>query len=150
MKKIKSILPPTYFLIILIFLIIFYFVFPIERFIFPPFNYLGSIFILFGLILNLWTDSLLKKNKTTVKPFILPTKLITKGPFKISRHPIYLGMSIILFGTAIICGTWIAFIFPIIFMILMEILFISREERNLINIFKDDYKKYKNKTRRWL
>jgi len=150
MKKTKKILPPTYFIILLLLSIGFHFVFPIEKIIFPPYTYFGWIFIIFGAVLNIWTDSLFKKNKTTVKPFEKPKELITTGPFKISRHPMYLGMVAILLGVAIFHGTIITFLFPVIFIFLSEVLFISHEEENLKETFGEDYVNYKNRVRRWL
>ena len=54
-------MPPTYFFILLVILIIIHFVFPIKKIIPTPYSYLGILLILFGIILNLWTDSLFKK-----------------------------------------------------------------------------------------
>jgi len=62
----------------------------------------------------------------------------------------YLGMIFILLGIAIILDSIITFIFPIIFILLMEILFIPFEENNLKKIYKQDYIKYKKRIRRWI
>jgi protein-S-isoprenylcysteine O-methyltransferase Ste14 len=61
--------------------------------------------ILFGIIINLWTDSLFKKKQTTVKPHEMPNFFIDSGPFRLSRHPVYLGMMSILLGVAIFPGS---------------------------------------------
>ncbi len=150
MKRIKRTLPPTYFILLLILSILFHFIFPIKKIIFPPYTYFGWVLIIFGAILNLWTDSLFKKEKTTVKPFEKPTELIIKGPFKISRHPMYLGMVSVLLGVAILHGTLITLIFPVIFIVLSEKLFIPYEESNLKEVFGENYINYKNRVRRWL
>jgi len=146
----KRTLPPTYFIILLILSILLHFIFPIKKIIFPPFIYFGWVFIIFGAILNLWTDSLFKKKKTTVKPFENPTELIITGPFKISRHPMYLGMVAVLLGVAILHGTLITLIFPVIFIVLLEKLFIPYEESNLKEAFGENYTKYKDRVKRWL
>lgn len=91
-----------------------------------------------------------KKKKTTVKPFKKPTELIIIGPFKISRHPMYLGMVAVLLGVAILHGTLITLIFPVIFIVLSEKLFIPYEESNLKEVFGENYINYKNRVRRWL
>jgi protein-S-isoprenylcysteine O-methyltransferase Ste14 len=110
----------------------------------------GFLFILLGIILNIWVDIMFKKNKTTVKPYKNPTEFITSGPFRISRHPMYLGMMLILLGATIVSGTLIIFVFPIAFIILMEIFFIPFEEKNLERIFGRKYLSYKSRVRRWL
>jgi len=127
-----------------------HFIFPIKKLIFSPYTYLGFVFIALGIILNIWTDILFKKKKTTVKPYKKPTQLLISGPFRISRHPMYLGMAIILLGVAIIHGTLITFVFPIIFIIFMELFFIPFEEKNLERIFGKKYLNYKKKVRRWI
>ena len=100
--------------------------------------------------MNIWSDQLFKKSKTTVKPHEIPTILELSGPFRISRHPMYLGMVAILLGIAILLGSLVTSIFPIFFIILMEILFIPTEERNLKKIFGKEYLDYKKKVRRWI
>jgi protein-S-isoprenylcysteine O-methyltransferase Ste14 len=87
---------------------------------------------------------------TTVKPYENPSILITQGPFKISRHPMYLGMIVILSGMVIVLGSISTIIFPVIFVLMMEILFIPFEEKLLEKEFKNDYLFYKQKVRRWV
>jgi len=143
-------MPPTYFIIFLALSIVLHFIFPIKKVIFPPYTYVGFVFIAFGAILNIWSDSLFKKKKTNVKPFEKPKELLISGPFRISRHPMYLGMMAILLGVAIIHGTIITFVFPVVFVILMEILFIPFEEQNCEKIFREKYLEYKKRVRRWI
>jgi len=144
------VMPPTYFIIFLALSIVLHFIFPIKKVIFPPYTYVGFVFIAFGAILNIWSDSLFKKKKTNVKPFEKPKELVISGPFRISRHPMYLGMMAILLGVAIIHGTIITFVFPVVFVILMEILFIPFEEQNCEKIFREKYLEYKKRVRRWM
>ncbi len=146
----KKIMPPDYFWILLILLVITHFLFLKFRFLISPLKWIGIPLILFGIILNLWTDALFKKLKTTVKPHEIPSTLITTGPFKISRHPMYIGMLSILLGASLICGTIVTLVFPIIFIILMEILFIPMEENHLQKQFGEEYFLYKKGTRRWI
>ncbi len=148
--KMNKLNPPTYFFVLLIISFISHILFPIKQILISPYNYISLFLILFGTIINIWTDNLFKKAKTTVKPTHYPSYFITKGPFKISRHPMYLGMAAVLFGEAVLLGSLITFIFPIIFIILMETLFIPIEEENLQKKFGNKYLNYKNKVRRWI
>ncbi len=139
--------PPKYFMTLLVLSILSYF---IQIKIIPkPYNYFGIVLILFGVIINLWTDRLFKKEKINVKYHKIPHKLITSGPFKISRNPMYLGMLAILLGIAILLQNLITFLFPIIFIIIIE-KHISIEEKNLEKKFGKKYIKYKHKVRRWI
>lgn len=143
-------MPTTYFMILLLLSIGFHLVFPLFKFIFTPYNYLGFGLIIFGIIINLWTDSLFKKKQTTVKPYEMPNFFVTSGPFKLSRHPMYLGMMSILLGVAIFLGSLITFAFPIIFIMIMEKRFIPLEEKNLETKFGNQYVDYKKRVRRWI
>ena len=146
MKK----LPPTYFIILFLLSIGLHFIFPIRNIIFHPYNYLGFIFIIFGSVINLWADSLFKKKKTTVKPFEKPFYFIAKGPFSISRHPMYLGFTSILFGLSVLLGSIVAFLSPFALIIILEKRFIVYEEKNLEEAFGKEYLDYKKRARRWL
>ena len=127
-----------------------HFGFPIRKIIIPPYSYFGSMIIIIGIVLNIWSDTLFKKRGTTVKPYELPLHLITTGPFKISRHPMYLGMALILLGFAFSLGSLTAFAYPVAFIILMEIIFIPIEEENLEKKFGEAFLTYKKRVRRWL
>ena len=146
----KKIMPTNYFIAFLALSIALHFLFPIKKVVYPPYTYAGFIMILFGAIMNLWTDRLFKENNTTVKPYLELTSLITSGPFSLSRHPMYLGMASVLLGVAVNHGTIITFVFPLLFVILMEILFIPFEEETLIRIYGVDYRDYQSKVRRWV
>ncbi len=146
----NNLLPPRYFLICLALIIGAHFIFPVIKIVHPPYNLLGWILIFFGIVLNLGADKVFKKERTTVKPNEKPSKLIISGPFRISRHPMYLGMTAILLGASIFLGSAATFIFPFIFMVFMQNLFIPIEERNLEVVFGKKYVDYKNKVRRWI
>ncbi len=146
MKK----LPPTYFVMLFLLAIGLHFILPIKNIILFPYNYLGFIFIIFGSVINIWADSLFKKSGTTVKPFEKPSRFITKGPFSISRHPMYLGFVSILFGLAVLLGSITVFLSPLAMIAILERKFIVYEEKNLEGLFGEDYIRYKNKARRWL
>jgi len=146
----KKMMPPTYFMILLVLSIIFHFIYPLKKIIFFPYNQIGWILIIFGVILNIWADGIFKKIRTTIKHYETPSKFVDYGPFKISRHPVYLGMFLILLGVFVICGSIITIVFPIIFLLIIEKVFIPLEERNMIKKFGKKYLDYKRKIRRWI
>jgi protein-S-isoprenylcysteine O-methyltransferase Ste14 len=149
MKK-KAILPPTYFYSALIISLILNYVFPIFKFIPFPVNLFGIVLIIFGVVLNLKTDKMFKEANTTVKPFQVPTALLTHGPFSWCRHPMYLGMIAILFGVSMICGSLTCFAGPLIFWIVIRIKFIGAEEQSMLNTFGEEYIRYKDRVKSWV
>lgn len=89
-----------------------------------------------------------KFEKTPVYP--TPPYLITGGPYRYSRHPIYLGEGaiwvgwIIFFGSLAVLAAFVAmgtFLGPVI---------VRREERGLEARFGDVYREYKRSTPRWI
>jgi len=146
----KKIMPPTYFMALLALSVLLHFFFPLMKFSYSPYNYIGALLIILGIFLNFKADSIFKKSKTTVKPHLMPNSFEVSGPFRISRHPMYLGMFLILFGAALIIGSLTAFIFSFVFIALMELLFISEEERNMEKAFGKKYLEYKKRVRRWI
>lgn len=149
-KKRRKVMPPTCFWISFIHLVCLYLIFRSEPVIPSPYRYLGMVLIVFGIVMNLWADSLFRKKSTTVKPYENPTFLITSGPFRMSRHPMYLGMALILIGMAMLLGSLASFIFPLTFIIIMERRFIPMEEGNLEKVFGAKYRSYKKRVRRWI
>ncbi len=77
-------------------------------------------------------------------------KLITSGPYRISRNPLYLGGNVfIFFGAALVLGSPSALILIALHLPLMD-LFIRREERQLERTFGQEWMQYKNQVRRWI
>ncbi len=148
--KIKCVLPPTYLFIAIGAMPLVHFLFPVEKFINYPWNLSGCGPLALGVILNLVADAAFKKQGTTVKPFEGSTTLITTGVFRFSRHPMYLGMVLILLGIAILMGSLAPFIVVVIFAAVMELVFIRTEERMLEQKFGNTWLEYKKRVRRWL
>ncbi|MCK9591702.1 MAG: isoprenylcysteine carboxylmethyltransferase family protein [Methanoregula sp.] len=139
-----------YFIILLLLSVLLNFIFPVPAFLSPPATYFGFLIIGFGLVMAFWSRSLFLKNATTLQPSEEPTSLVTSGPFRISRNPIYLGMASILLGVAVLFGTLVTLAFPIIFVMLIEFFIIPGEERKLEKIFGEPYREYKKSVRRWI
>jgi protein-S-isoprenylcysteine O-methyltransferase Ste14 len=145
----QRILPPTCLFISIIFMAFLHFCLPIITFAHYPWTLLGIAPLAAGVSLNLLADSALKKAQTTVKPFEMSSALITAGVFRISRHPMYLGMVLILFALAVFMGTITPLIIIVIFAILMELAFVRTEERMLAHQFGSAWVTYRNKVRKW-
>lgn len=76
------------------------------------------------------------------------TKLISRGIYKISRNPAFVGFDLIYIGTLLAFFNYLLFIITIITIILLH-LQILEEEKKLPTIFGEDYMKYIMKVRRY-
>ncbi|GAG51601.1 unnamed protein product [marine sediment metagenome] len=150
MEKLAKIDPPAYLFACLVISIVLVLIFPSLKVIHSPYTYFGIPLIIFGLWLTFWIDWLLKKEKTTVKPWGKPTILITDGIFRLSRHPMYLGFVFWLLGLAILLGNLMAFFSPLAMFLIFEKVFIPYEEKNLEKTFGEKYRNYKKQVRKWL
>ena len=111
---------------------------------------IGGCLVGAGIIINLWADKLFKKRGTSVKPFEISTTLVTSGPFAFSRHPMYLGMLLILAGVGLCFGSLSPWFVVPIFVWQITRRFVRPEEGKLEGTFGETYLEYKRKVRRWL
>ncbi|MGD8571486.1 MAG: isoprenylcysteine carboxylmethyltransferase family protein [Gammaproteobacteria bacterium] len=146
----KKILPPTYLFISILLMATFHFFFPLVEVIAYPWVLIGCLPLFLGIALNLIADKAFKLCNTTVKPFQESTVLITTGVFGVTRHPMYLGMILILLGVAILTGSLTPFFVVPVFAIIMEKIFVNIEERMLAEKFGETWLEYKSKVRRWI
>jgi len=61
----------------------------------------------------------------------------------------YLGIAIGLLGLAILMSSFINFVFPVNFLIIMDVAYVRLEEKILEVELGDEYLDYKNRVRRW-
>ena len=73
-------------------------------------------------------------------------ELVTNGPYAYVRHPIYTGMLLAVFGTAL-TGSY----FAIMVLVLASVVFLSRiprEEKIMMDLFPNEYPSYQARTKR--
>ena len=148
--KTNRIMPTTYLLIAIIAMIAIHFLLPITMIIPPLWNLLGIILLVLGVTLNLVADGAFHKANTTVKPFEESFVLVNDGVFRVSRNPMYLGFVLLLIGIAILLRSLSPYVVILAFVILIQNMFISVEERMLAEKFGEKWREYKHSTRRWL
>lgn len=115
-----------------------------------PFNLFGVLLIFIGFILAGMVVIKFKQAKTEIHPFKTPQQLVTSGIFAYSRNPIYLGMLMVLIGLWLLLGALSAGLAVIVFFLIINYSNIPFEEKQLEEIFGQDYLDYKKRTRRWI
>ena len=108
-------------------------------------NIFGSTVILLGVVSIVYLLGIFKKEETAILPDGDPEVLLTQGPYKYSRNPIYISMTIILIGSAMLYNSLSVFIIPILFMIMVKKIWIDYEESKLKKIFGQEYLNYQKK-----
>ena len=110
----------------------------------------GAIFFVLSGVLARWAFVAMKKGGTSANPRKPSEALTTTGPFKLSRNPIYVAMTGLYFGFALLGNSLWPFLFLVPLLIAMHWGVVLREERYLTQRFGEAYVAYKSGTRRWL
>ena len=146
----KRLLPPTYLFLATATMVFLHWLLPLTTWLVYPWNLFGLIPLLTGIVLNLLADAALKKLNTTVKPFEASSTLITSGVYRVCRHPMYLGMVMILLGLAMLHGSVTPLLVVGVFGLLMEWVFVQPEEHKLAQAFGETWRSYCHSVRKWL
>lgn len=116
----------------------------------PGFWLPGLALVLAGLALDAWALWRLRAARTTILPWGEPSALVTDGPFRVSRNPIYVGYALEYVGAALWIGTvWGWILLPVVLAVMDRVL-IPREERALDAAFGPAYASYRARVRRWV
>ena len=112
-------------------------------------SWVWMMILAIGLLYIIWAEIEFIRAKTTVIPRRIPSKLITTGPFKISRNPIYTGYALIILAVALKIGTFFGFVALPIFVFIIHKRFIIDEEKNLLKNFPNEVPIWIKNTKRW-
>jgi protein-S-isoprenylcysteine O-methyltransferase Ste14 len=143
-------MPPVYLLGAIVAMVALHFLFPIGQIVSGPWRWIGLAPAAVGLAIGGSAASLFRKRKTTIKPGDVSTSLMTDGPFRFSRNPIYVGMVCLLAGVAIGLGTISPWLVIPFFVAAISLRIIPVEEAMLHEAFGESYREYQLRVRRWI
>lgn len=123
---------------------------PNPKLVTMPYNLIGLVIVGIGSWLIFWSRHTLESHKTTLDPKGRPTSLLTSGPYRFSRNPIYTGLLLMTLGASLFLASPLAFIGPVFFFIFINNTVIPSEERTLSTVFGTTYVEYTHRVRRWL
>ncbi|OQX15151.1 MAG: isoprenylcysteine carboxyl methyltransferase [Thiothrix lacustris] len=125
---------------------------PLLHLIAEPWNRAGLLLIAAAVLVDFWSLGLFFRAHTTFNP-IHPERthaLVTNGPYRHTRNPMYVGMLVILSGWGIWLGSISPFLLLPVFVWVLTAMQIIPEEKILEQTFGDAYRDYKAQVRRWL
>ena len=112
---------------------------------------LGAVILAAGIALGpVWGIRTMRTAGTTVRPDRAASHLVTDGPFRYTRNPLYLSLTLIYAGIAIIANSLWALLLLIPVVLFMSLFVIRREEAHLQRAFGDEYERYRARVRRWV
>ena len=110
----------------------------------------GLAAITAGVALDAWSLANFVRARTSALPFRAASAFVARGPYRFTRNPMYLGMTLTLAGLGLVFGrTWIL-LAALAGDLAMDRYAIPREERYLERRFGADYREYQRRVRRWL
>jgi len=142
-------IPPTLITYCILIMITLYFFVPQFNLIGFPYNLIGILIAFSGFVLMGKARDLFKKHQTTLK-IEKSNNMINEGVFSKTMNPMYMGMMILMFGFSIFSTNVIALFLPFIFMTIVRLIFIIKEEQLMFETFGEDYLEYKKNVRRWI
>jgi len=111
---------------------------------------LAVAFVTFGFGLMGWAIATFRKYSEKPNPRETTHLLVTTGPFRLSRNPMYIAFIFIYFGLTFALNSWWPILFfPFAYWLLYRGV-ILREEKYMEQKFGEQYLNYKKSTRRWL
>ncbi|MCJ7597759.1 MAG: isoprenylcysteine carboxylmethyltransferase family protein, partial [Methyloceanibacter sp.] len=110
----------------------------------------GLIFIVIGFALAAFSVRTFSRAGADVVPGRPATTLVTKGPYRVTRNPIYIGFTLLYFGIAILATSIWMLLLLVPLLIVLQRGVVLREEAYLETKFGETYEKYQAHVPRWL
>jgi len=110
----------------------------------------GGLVFAVGAAIAGWGLFTFRKARTTTIPGRASAQLVTWGPYRFSRNPMYVGLAIAYVGEAIILRQrWPVFLLPTTLAYVNWVV-MPLEQRKLTEVFGEEYSRYQRQVRRWL
>ena len=117
----------------------------------PARYWIGALIVAGAVIaLGLWSVVLMRRSGQSENPWKPTTRILERGPFRVTRNPMYLQMVVGCVGFAVLLANpWILLLTPLCALALQRWAIVPEEEY-LERKFGAAYLAYKRRVRRWL
>jgi protein-S-isoprenylcysteine O-methyltransferase Ste14 len=112
---------------------------------------LGLLSLFAGVIVLVWcTVVFYVSGRGTLAPWSPPQQLVAVGPYRFSRNPMYVGVTLILSGWAVLFWSLTLMVYCALVLLAFHIRVIVAEEPWLKRTFGADWESYRARVPRWL
>ena len=110
----------------------------------------GLALVAAAIALALWGRQTMVAAGTNINPTRPATAIVSSGPFRYTRNPLYLSLTLLYLGLTLIANTWwgVVMLLPLAAVIHRGV--VLREERYLHRKFGDAYDRYRASVRRYI
>jgi protein-S-isoprenylcysteine O-methyltransferase Ste14 len=110
----------------------------------------GLVLIAIGVAAAIWGRRTMRAVGTNINPALPATTIVTSGPFRFSRNPLYFALTLLYLGLTLAVNTWWGIVVLVPLLTVMHRGVVLREERYLEEKFGGRYRQYRSKVRRYL
>lgn len=110
----------------------------------------GLVAVAIDSVLVIWMFRSLDTNITPVHETRENATLVTNGPYRWIRHPLYAFGFALLIALAVVTGIWWLAVCAVLFISIFALWRVPKEEARLIEMFGDAYRNYMTRTGRFL
>src|SRR5262249_23164271 len=110
----------------------------------------GAMLLVAGVVLNVWAERLLRHSGVGVCPFTRVPMLVERGPYRVTRNPMYLGLVCLNAGVALSTGVTANLWSSIAYAMWLHYAFILPEEAFLKQEIGVRFDEYARRVPRWL
>jgi len=109
----------------------------------------GIALVVLWILLSVAAIREFRRAGTSVNPTRPTSTLVTSGPYRFTRNPMYVSLTLMYLGVTLWANAlWPLLVLPIV-LVVMQRGVIAREERYLEATFGDEYRRYTGQVRRW-
>ncbi|MEJ2215942.1 MAG: isoprenylcysteine carboxylmethyltransferase family protein [Gemmatimonadota bacterium] len=123
---------------------------PGARWLARPWTLAGVVLAGAGVVVHVAATNVFRRYRTTTAALAPPASLVTDGPYRYSRNPMYLGGVLMLLGMDMLLGSATPLLVVPLWIVIMQARYIRREEALLRREFGAAYDAYCSGVRRWL
>ncbi|RWE01089.1 MAG: isoprenylcysteine carboxylmethyltransferase family protein [Mesorhizobium sp.] len=145
-----AVFPPLLFLVALILMLALRYVWPLTIGGRPLTMVLGIVLAALAIAVIAWGRMTMQRGGTNIDPTKPTLAIVTGGPFRFTRNPLYIGLMGLLLGIGLIFDTWWSVLALVPVSLILHSGVVLREEAYLERKFGEPYRSYKASVRRYL
>jgi protein-S-isoprenylcysteine O-methyltransferase Ste14 len=110
----------------------------------------GIALLALGFALAVACVALFARRRTTIVPHRRASSLVTVGPYRLTRNPMYVSLTLLYLGVAVLGNVLWPLLLLVGPLLLVALVHIPMEEGILGEAFGEEYRLYTSRVRRWL